>query len=66
MKNVTVRFTVMTNNNIYWATSLKAAVSFCKANDFVINRDLNMTPNVTEQNIAEKCGRGVYCILDKE
>lgn len=56
----------MTNNNVYWSTSLKAAVSFCKANDFVIDRDWNMTPSITEQNAAEKCGRGVYCILDKE
>jgi hypothetical protein len=66
MKNVTVRFTVIRNNNVYWATSLKAAVSFCKANDFVIDRDWNMHPSITEQNTAEKCGRGVYCILDKE
>ena len=65
MKKAKVRFTVMTNNNVYWATSLKSAVSFCKANDFVINRDWNMTPNITEQNTAKKCGRGVYCILDK-
>ena len=50
MKKVTVRFTVMTNNNVYWATSLKAAVSFCKANDFVINRDWYMTPSITDQN----------------
>ena len=53
----------MTNNNVYWATSLKAAVSFCKANDFVIDRDWDMTPNITDQNTAKKCGRGVYCIL---
>lgn len=66
MKNVTVRFTVMTNNNVYLSTSLKAAVSFCKANDFIIDRDWNMTPSITEQNTAEKCGRGVYCVLDKE
>jgi hypothetical protein len=61
----TVRFTVMTNSNVYWATSLKAAVSFCKANDFVIDRDWNMTPSITEKNTAKKCGRGVYCILSE-
>lgn len=66
MKKVEVRFTVMTNNNVYWSTSLKAAVSFCKANDFVIDRDWNMAPSIMEQNTAEKCGRGVYCIIDKE
>lgn len=65
MKNVTVRFTVMTNNNVYWATSLKAAASFCKANDFVINRDWNMTPSKTEKKAAIKCGRGVWGIPDK-
>lgn len=55
----------MTNNNVYWATSLKAAASFCKANDFVINRDWNMTPSKTEKKVAIKCGRGVWGIPDK-
>jgi hypothetical protein len=64
MKNVTLRFTVYTNNNVYWATSLKAAVSYCKKHDFVIDRDWDMTPSIGEQNKAEKCGRGVYCILE--
>jgi hypothetical protein len=65
MKNVNVRFTVMTNNNVYFATSLKAAISFCKKNDFVIDRDWNVDSiSITEQNKAEKCGRGVYWIVD--
>jgi hypothetical protein len=66
MKNVTVRFTVTTNDNIYFATSHKAKYSFCKQNDFVVDRDwdINAT-SITEQNTAEKCGRGIYCILYK-
>lgn len=60
-KVITLRFTVMTNSNIYWATSLKAAASFCKQNDFVIERDWDMTPSISEQNKLLKCGRGVYC-----
>ncbi len=66
MKKVTVRFTVMTNDNIYFATSHKAKASFCKENDFVISRDFDIkATSITEQNTAEKCGRGVYCILEK-
>jgi hypothetical protein len=65
MNKVTVRFTVMTNNNIYWATSLKSAVWFCNQNDMVIDKDLYITASITERNTAEKCGRGIYCILDK-
>jgi len=66
MKNVQLRFTVMTNQNVYWATSLKSAVSFCKQNDFVIKtEEWDMIPSINEQNSAKKCGRGVYCILDE-
>ena len=66
MKNATVRFTVMTNRNVYFASSMKAAVSFCKANDFVISRDWDIeTTSITERNTAVKCGRGVWCILDQ-
>ena len=66
MKKVTVRFTVSTNNNIYWATSMKAMIAFCTQHDFSIMRDDYMTPSITDQNKAEKCGRGVYCILDRD
>lgn len=65
MKKVTVRFTVMTNRNTYFASSMKSAVSFCKANDFVIHRDWDIqATSITERNTAQKCGRGVWCILD--
>ena len=66
MKKVSVRFTVSTNNNVYFATSLKAAVSFCNAHDLVIQNDRTHTPSITERNTAEKCGRGVFCILDRD
>ena len=60
MKNLTIRFTVMNNNNIYFATSLKAAVVFCNKNRFHLNFEgEDITPNFT------KCGPGVYCILDE-
>ena len=62
MKNVTLRFTVMTNENIYWATSLKAAVAFCKKHDFQISRDWELAPSISDKNKAEKAGRGVWCV----
>jgi hypothetical protein len=65
MKNVTIRFTVMTNSNLYFATSILTANAFCKKNDLVIDRDWDINSvSIKQQNIAEKCGRGVYCILD--
>ena len=63
MKKVNVRFTVTTNCNIYFATSQKAMVSFCKKYDFCIDRDWGIDAvSITQQNQAEKCGRGIYCI----
>lgn len=65
MKRVQVRFTVSTNDNIYWATSEKAAQWFRKENDLVVMREDYMTPSISDQNVAEKCGRGVWVIADK-
>ena len=64
MKNVNVKFKVATNSNTYYATSLKAAQSFCKKNDFVMTSWYTYLPMTCEKKVAQKCGRGVYCILE--
>lgn len=64
MKNINVKFNVATNSNTYFATSLKAAASFCKKNDFVMTYWYTYLPFTSEKKAAIKCGRGVYGILD--
>lgn len=64
MKNINVKFNVATNSNTYYATSLKAAASFCKKNDLVMIQDWDVNPSTTEKNAAVRCGWGVYCIPD--
>ena len=64
MKNVNVKFNVATNSNTYFATSLKAASSFCKKNDLVITYWYTYLPFACEKKSAVKVGRGVYCIPD--
>ncbi len=64
MKNVRFRFYVANNCNTYYATSFKAILSFCKKHDFVVTHWYTYLPFTEERKAAERCGRGVYCIID--
>lgn len=64
MKNVQFKFKVTSNNNTYYATSLKAISSYCKLNDLVLTDYYHHFPIFWERKSAHKCGRGIYCILD--
>ena len=64
MKNTKFKFTVFTNYNFYYSTSLQAAKSFCNKNNLVILNYWNHIPTLAEKKSAQKCGRGVYCIQD--
>ena len=64
MKNLKVKFKVSTNSNVYYATSIKAAASFCKKNNLVMIQDWDVNPSTTEKNAAVRCGHGVYCISE--
>lgn len=63
MKNIKVKFTVSTNYNFYYATSLKAAHSFCNKNNLVVLNYWFHYPTLTEKKSAVKCGRGVWVII---
>lgn len=62
MRNVKIEFTVANNSNLYYATSFKAILDFCKRNDFVILDYSSHIPTPHERKVSSKVGRGVYCI----
>ena len=65
MRNINVKFKVATNSNTYFATSLKAAASFCRKNDLVMTHWWDTyLPSISEKKAAIKCGWGVYGIPD--
>lgn len=64
MRNVKIEFTVANNSNLYYATSFKAILDFCKRNDFVILDYSSHISTLAEKKSAVKCGRGIYCIID--
>ncbi|MEM3714426.1 MAG: hypothetical protein QXF82_05700 [Nitrososphaeria archaeon] len=64
MKNLKWKFYVTTNNNTYYATSLKAIASFCRKNDFVLSDYYTYLPLICEKKQMSKCGWGVWGIPD--
>ena len=69
MKNVNFKFTVSTNANIYFATTLNAIVRFCKKHDFVVTKFAAMDyysylSFTYDKKHIIKCGRGIYGIID--
>lgn len=64
MKNLNWKFKVATNDNTYYATSLKAINCFCRKNDFVLTEYYTYLPFTCEKRLMVRCGWGVYCIPD--
>ena len=61
MKNVTLRFTVSNNENIYFATSLYTAVNFCKKNDLCLWDEIQIDKiSENEKCFIQKIERGIY------
>jgi hypothetical protein len=66
MKNLNWKFKVATNDNTYYATSLKAINHFLRENDFVLTEYYPYIPLTCEKKIMQKCGWGVWGISDTE
>ena len=57
-----IKFTVATNSNSYFASSLKSAITFCTKHDFVLWRDtsISLTKKELEAEGIEKVDRGIW------
>lgn len=64
MKILNWKFKVATNDNTYYATSLKAINCFCRKNDFVLTEFYTYLPLTCEKKQMVKCGWGVYGITE--
>ena len=64
MRNVKFKFYVTTNDNTYYATSLKAINCFLRKNGLVITLFYPYLPLQCEKKQMQRCGWGVYGILD--